>query len=142
MLRSTDENETRNKSGEKSFARPNNFDDVDPDKTRVMETDGVEEYIDDYDDDEETSDEDTNTESDNYANKMHRNLGNFLVSPYWLQDERLRKGGVEFLSRDEETFWEELIEKYLHPIEEDKKQLVNLIEYDVAACLWICGEQF
>ncbi|EFN87468.1 hypothetical protein EAI_04426 [Harpegnathos saltator] len=45
----------------------------------------------------------------------------FLISPYWLQDERMRKGEVDFLSNREEEFWKELIEKYLRPIETDEK---------------------
>jgi len=40
----------------------------------------------------------------------------FLISPYWLQDERLRRGVVDFLSNDEEEFWKDLIGKYLRPI--------------------------
>ncbi|XP_032669595.1 chitin synthase chs-2-like [Odontomachus brunneus] len=45
----------------------------------------------------------------------------FLISPYWLQDERMRKGEVDFLSNHEEEFWKELIEKYLRPIETDEE---------------------
>ncbi|KAL6262075.1 hypothetical protein P5V15_007171 [Pogonomyrmex californicus] len=45
----------------------------------------------------------------------------FLISPYWLQDERMRKGMVDFLSNDEEEFWKDLIGKYLRPIESDEE---------------------
>ncbi|XP_071565926.1 chitin synthase chs-2 isoform X3 [Temnothorax nylanderi] len=45
----------------------------------------------------------------------------FLISPYWLQDERLRRGVVDFLSNDEEEFWKDLIGKYLRPIESDEE---------------------
>ncbi|KYN13152.1 hypothetical protein ALC57_14659, partial [Trachymyrmex cornetzi] len=45
----------------------------------------------------------------------------FLISPYWLQDERLRRGVVDFLSNDEEEFWKDLIGKYLQPIESDEE---------------------
>ncbi|KYN04745.1 Chitin synthase 3 [Cyphomyrmex costatus] len=49
----------------------------------------------------------------------------FLISPYWLQDERLRRGVVDFLSNDEEEFWKDLIGKYLQPIESDEESQVN-----------------
>ncbi|KAH0563605.1 hypothetical protein KQX54_002973 [Cotesia glomerata] len=50
-------------------------------------------------------------------------LGNFLVSPPWVQDPDIQKGRVEFLSHEEEIFWNRLIKKYLYPLDEDKKQL-------------------
>lgn len=49
---------------------------------------------------------------------------NFLISPYWLQDERMRKGEVDFLSNSEEEFWKDLIAKYLRPIETDEESQV------------------
>lgn len=49
----------------------------------------------------------------------------FLISPYWLQDERLRRGVVDFLSNDEEEFWKDLIRKYLRPIESDEESQVS-----------------
>ncbi|KYN42444.1 Chitin synthase 3 [Trachymyrmex septentrionalis] len=49
----------------------------------------------------------------------------FLISPYWLQDERLRRGVVDFLSNDEEEFWKDLIGKYLQPIESDEESQVR-----------------
>lgn len=51
----------------------------------------------------------------------------FLISPYWLQDERLRRGVVDFLSNDEEEFWKDLIGKYLQPIESDEESQVSWI---------------
>ncbi|KYM77515.1 Chitin synthase 3 [Atta colombica] len=51
----------------------------------------------------------------------------FLISPYWLQDERLRRGVVDFLSNDEEEFWKDLIGKYLQPIESDEESQVNIL---------------
>ncbi|XP_014668812.1 PREDICTED: uncharacterized protein LOC106810059 [Priapulus caudatus] len=41
-------------------------------------------------------------------------------NPYWLEDEHLHNGTVHFLSEDELAFWTDLIEKYLHPLQEDK----------------------
>lgn len=55
-------------------------------------------------------------------------LGNFLVSPVWLQDSDIEKGGIEFLSHEEEVFWNRLIAKYLYPLDEDKKQLEKTAE--------------
>lgn len=49
----------------------------------------------------------------------------FLISPYWLQDERMRMGEVDFLSNREEEFWKQLIEKYLRPIETDEESQVS-----------------
>lgn len=49
----------------------------------------------------------------------------FLISPYWLQDERMRNGEVDFLSNLEEEFWKDLIGKYLRPIESDEESQVS-----------------
>ncbi|XP_043284265.1 chitin synthase chs-2-like [Venturia canescens] len=76
------------------------------------------------DDDEDISE----TATDIYGEGSSRGGADFLVSPCWIQDENLRKGGVEFLSSEEEIFWEGLIEKYLHPIEEDKKIIEQTAE--------------
>jgi len=51
----------------------------------------------------------------------HDRSSNFLISPYWLQDERMRKGEVDFLSNSEEEFWKDLIARYLRPIESDEE---------------------
>lgn len=50
----------------------------------------------------------------------------FLISPYWLQDERMRKGEVDFLSHSEEEFWKTLIARYLRPIEIDEESQVEV----------------
>lgn len=89
-----------------------------PRNSKVTERDSTD-YTDEDDDDI------SETATDIYGEGSSRGGADFLVSPCWLQDERLRKGGVEFLSAEEETFWEGLIEKYLHPIEEDKKVIVS-----------------
>lgn len=56
----------------------------------------------------------------------HDRSSNFLISPYWLQDERMRKGEVDFLSNFEEEFWKDLIAKYLRPIESDEESEVQI----------------
>ncbi|XP_046481507.1 chitin synthase chs-2-like isoform X1 [Neodiprion pinetum] len=50
----------------------------------------------------------------------------FLVSPYWLEDEDLKKGEVDFLSPQEEQFWKDILEKYLFPIDEDKAEKTRI----------------
>ncbi|CAK9800283.1 Chitin synthase chs-2 [Anthophora plagiata] len=47
---------------------------------------------------------------------------NYFINPYWLQDERLGTGKVDFLSSSEEQFWKQLIRKYLYPIENDAEK--------------------
>ncbi|XP_059481100.1 chitin synthase chs-2-like [Neocloeon triangulifer] len=45
-----------------------------------------------------------------------------LTNPFWMEDAELKKGDVDFLSGEEEHFWRDLIDKYLYPLEENKKQ--------------------
>ncbi|XP_011253680.2 chitin synthase chs-2 [Camponotus floridanus] len=63
----------------------------------------------------------------------HDRSSNFLISPYWLQDERMRKGEVDFLSNFEEEFWKDLIAKYLRPIESDEES-ENKIAQELINC--------
>ncbi|XP_015517182.1 chitin synthase chs-2-like [Neodiprion lecontei] len=53
--------------------------------------------------------------------EVHRER-TFLVSPYWLEDESLQKGEVDFLSTQEEQFWKEILDEYLFPIDEDQAE--------------------
>ncbi|GLG95121.1 Chitin synthase 1 variant A [Gryllus bimaculatus] len=46
------------------------------------------------------------------------------VNPYWIEDRDLRKGEVDYISSAERQFWEDLLEKYLHPIDENKEEKV------------------
>lgn len=73
----------------------------------------------------EDVDEDIETLTQMSMTSSHEH-SSFLISPYWLQDERMRKGEVDFLSNREEEFWKELIEKYLRPIETDEESQVSL----------------
>jgi len=43
-----------------------------------------------------------------------------LKDPYWLDDQALGNGSVEFLGMEEITFWQEFIAKYLKPLVKDK----------------------
>lgn len=72
------------------------------------------------DEDQRDSDTETTVSQNTEANRER----NFLVSPYWLEDEGLKKGEVDFLSPQEEQFWKDLLEKYLFPIDEDKAEKV------------------
>lgn len=47
----------------------------------------------------------------------------------WLYDGELARGEVDFLSTEEENFWKEILDKYLHPIDdtENKKRKVGSI---------------
>lgn len=48
-----------------------------------------------------------------------------LMNPYWIEDKALKKGEVDFLPQAEIKFWQELLEKYLYPIDEDKDEKVK-----------------
>lgn len=43
-----------------------------------------------------------------------------LQNNSWFYDGELIRGNVTFLDKREETFWKELLDKYLHPVEDDK----------------------
>ncbi|XP_071447223.1 chitin synthase chs-2-like [Hetaerina americana] len=45
-----------------------------------------------------------------------------LINPYWIEDRHLKSGEVNFLTRGEEDFWKDLIDKYLYPIAESPKE--------------------
>ena len=56
-----------------------------------------------------------------------------LSSPYWIEDERLGNGKVDFLKQTEIMFWKNMIEKYLKPftpkLVDQLKQKKELAEY-------------
>ncbi|XP_015608863.1 chitin synthase chs-2 isoform X1 [Cephus cinctus] len=77
--------------------------------------------------DPELNDErDSDTETVASHNTENNREGNFLTSPYWLEDQDLKKGGVDFLSVQEEQFWKDLLQKYLYPIDEDKAEKARI----------------
>ncbi|XP_050482557.1 chitin synthase chs-2-like isoform X1 [Bombus huntii] len=53
---------------------------------------------------------------------------NYVINPYWIQDEHLKNGKIDFLSYAEEEFWRQLIKKYLHPIEIDVERQQKISE--------------
>ena len=48
-----------------------------------------------------------------------------LKNPLWIEDKAIRKGKVEYLSPNEVQFWQDLLAKYLFPIDEDKAEKVS-----------------
>ena len=47
-----------------------------------------------------------------------------MINPYWIEDRDLKKGEVDYISAAEAQFWKDLLEKYLHPIDENKEEKV------------------
>merc|ERR1712126_333762 len=82
----------------------------------------------------EVDEEEEAYESDEFmdtnVNKIERDDE---INPYWIEDERLKTGSVEFLSGGEIVFWKEMIKKYLTPLEmtekEKREQKRGLEEY-------------
>ena len=50
-----------------------------------------------------------------------------LKNPLWIEDKALRKGKVDFLPANEVQFWNDLLAKYLFPIDEDKAEKVSTL---------------
>nr|AFK08615.1 chitin synthase 2 [Locusta migratoria] len=44
------------------------------------------------------------------------------VNPVWIEDRKLKKGEIDFLSKTEKIFWIDLIERYLKPLFEDHEE--------------------
>ncbi|XP_063358382.1 chitin synthase chs-2 isoform X1 [Cydia amplana] len=67
--------------------------------------------------DEHNLDSDTDTLS-----TVPREQRDDLINPYWIEDQELKKGEVDFLSQGELQFWKDLIDKYLYPIDANKEE--------------------
>ena len=50
-----------------------------------------------------------------------------MINPYWIEDRDLKKGEVDYISSAEAQFWKDLLEKYLHPIDENKEEKVCVV---------------
>jgi chitin synthase len=59
-----------------------------------------------------------------------------MINPYWIEDRDLKKGEVDYISSAEAQFWKDLLEKYLHPIDENKEEkvCVSRCYYTVRYC--------
>lgn len=74
--------------------------------------------------------EDDTENSDSESSTVNRDeRRDFLINPYWIEDHDLRKGEVDFLSSSELTFWKDMIDKYLYPIDQDKAEQVIFFVY-------------
>lgn len=71
----------------------------------------------------EESDEDS-SHSDSESSTVPREERDFLTNPYWIEDNELKKGEVDFLSSAEVQFWNDLIDAYLYPIDQNKEEQV------------------
>ncbi|XP_050552797.1 chitin synthase chs-2-like isoform X2 [Spodoptera frugiperda] len=49
-----------------------------------------------------------------------------LINPYWIEDVELQKGEVDFLTTAETNFWKDVIDEYLLPIDEDKREIERI----------------
>jgi hypothetical protein len=70
-----------------------------------------------------------------------RNERNDMMNPYWIDDRDLKGGVVDFLNGTEITFWKDLIEKYLAPINADeKKEVKSSWKFHVSCrkCRYVC----
>ncbi|XP_034828823.1 chitin synthase chs-2 isoform X2 [Maniola hyperantus] len=65
---------------------------------------------------ERGSDSETETMS-----SMPREKRDDLINPYWIEDTELKKGEVDFMNQTELSFWKDLIDKYLYPIDANKE---------------------
>lgn len=61
----------------------------------------------------------------NNTNVYHQERRDDLINPYWIEDQELKKGEVDFLSPAEIQFWKDLIDKYLYPIDANKEEQVR-----------------
>lgn len=75
-------------------------------------------------------DSSSSEDSESDTSTAPQNERDFLTNPYWIEDADLKKGEVDFLSSAEVTFWKDLIDKYLYPIDQDKVEQVSFC--------WIC----
>ena len=52
-----------------------------------------------------------------------------LINPFWIEDKNLGRGEVDYLSGAEVSFWKDLIDKYLYPLDADsKKQASHVVK--------------
>jgi chitin synthase len=81
-----------------------------------------------------TSSGDLTTDSSN-SSQIARN---YLYNPYWIEMKSLGNNDIYYLNTKEMTFWQGLIEKYLHPLNKDeteeKRIASDLIELRNNSC--------
>ncbi|XP_045459045.1 chitin synthase chs-2 isoform X1 [Melitaea cinxia] len=72
---------------------------------------------------EEEHDSDSETDT---MSTVPREKRDDLINPYWIEDPDLKKGEVDFLSQSELSFWKDLIDKYLYPIDANKEEQARI----------------
>ena len=68
-------------------------------------------------------DDDLEEDDDDMTTSQHSR--DTIINPFWIEDKQLGRGPVDYLSGAEITFWKDLIEKYLHPLDANKAQQVK-----------------
>merc|ERR1711892_254401 len=66
--------------------------------------------------------EDNSTDDSEHESEQNKIERNDDTNPYWIEDENLKKGPVDYLPGTEINFWRDLIEKYLKPLEMSRKE--------------------
>lgn len=72
--------------------------------------------------------ETVNEEDNESANSERKHKREDLLNPYWIEDKDLKNGEVAYLHPQEITFWKELIDKYLYPIDQNKEHQARIAE--------------
>ncbi|XP_071036009.1 chitin synthase chs-2 isoform X1 [Parasteatoda tepidariorum] len=75
-----------------------------------------------HENDSDNDDFNSDSEGDGSETLEPKQERDDLINPYWIEDKDLRRGEVEYLSPAEMTFWKDLIEKYLYPLDNNKEQ--------------------
>ncbi|XP_041976394.1 chitin synthase chs-2 isoform X2 [Aricia agestis] len=73
----------------------------------------------------EEDDHDSESETDTLSTSP-REKRDDLINPYWIEDPDLKKGEVDFLTPAELSFWKDLIDKYLYPIDANKEEQARI----------------
>lgn len=76
---------------------------------------------DDDDDDDDFGSNPDNEHKRELIAKKNKVIRDDLRNPFWIEDKDLKEGDVLYLSDQENKFWKELIEKYLLPLDKNKK---------------------
>ena len=74
--------------------------------------------------DEENHDayDDYDDENDDFNETVRENERDDEKNPYWIDDDDLKDGPIDFLKGSEINFWKELIKKYLEPLQMSAKE--------------------
>ncbi|GAB6025457.1 hypothetical protein CHUAL_011200 [Chamberlinius hualienensis] len=72
------------------------------------------------------NDEEGSIKTESSAPTEAQNKRNPIINPLWIEDNEL-VGPVDYLSKEENLFWKNLIEKYLYPIDEDPEEKARIV---------------